>query len=310
MCNRMPIDVVKEKSPAPAASPGDPAYLKIRDLIYRISGIYHAENKLYLLVSSCAPPHGGLRCLQPIRLSRTPHDRAPTANEELRLLLNEITIGETYMFRSPQQLEALRSVILPQIIAAKTALGLQAPASGSAGCSTGEEPHTLAMFLLEEKERLLSGWAFDILATDLNDNSLAAAKAGIYGEYALRSTSDAATRKKYFKTLRRKRCKPVDELLSRAIRFDRVNLNDDSKMIFLKGIDLIFCCNVLIYFDLASKRRVMQHFYANLLPGGYLFMGHAESLFQVDDAFRLVHFPGTIGYWKPPPERPPEASHE
>ena len=70
-------------------------------------------------------------------------------------------------------------------------------------------------------------------------------------------------------------------------------------MLFQKGIDIIFCCNVLIYFDLASKRRVVQHFYANLLPGGYLFLGHAESLFQVNDAFRLVHFLGTTAYWKP-----------
>jgi hypothetical protein len=66
-------------------------------------------------------------------------------------------------------------------------------------------------------------------------------------------------------------------------------------MLFQKGIDVIFCCNVLIYFDLASKRRVVQHFYANLLPGGYLFLGHAESLFQVDDSFRLVHFHGNHG---------------
>ena len=65
-------------------------------------------------------------------------------------------------------------------------------------------------------------------------------------------------------------------------------------------MDLIFCCNVLIYFDLASKQRVVQHFYSNLLGGGYLFLGHAESLYQVDDRFHLVHFPGAIGYWKPP----------
>jgi chemotaxis protein methyltransferase CheR len=70
-------------------------------------------------------------------------------------------------------------------------------------------------------------------------------------------------------------------------------------MLFQKGMDIIFCCNVLIYFDLASKRRVVQHFYSNLLPGGYLFLGHAESLFQVDDSFRLIHFPGTTAYCKP-----------
>jgi chemotaxis protein methyltransferase CheR len=71
-------------------------------------------------------------------------------------------------------------------------------------------------------------------------------------------------------------------------------------MTFLKGMDLIFCCNVLIYFDLGSKRKVLQHFFANLLPGGYLFLGHSETLYQVDDRFHLVHFPGSTGYLKPP----------
>jgi hypothetical protein len=69
----------------------------------------------------------------------------------------------------------------------------------------------------------------------------------------------------------------VTEQLRASVRFDRVNLNDDSKMLLLKGMDVIFCCNVLIYFDLASKRRAVQHFYANLLPHGYLFLGNAES---------------------------------
>jgi chemotaxis protein methyltransferase CheR len=217
---------------------------------------------------------------------------------ELRLLLNEITIGETYMFRSPPQLEALKKVILPGIIQAKNAMGFKKLRIWSAGCSTGEEPYTLAMFLLEEKDKLLSGCSFEILATDLNDNSLAAAKAGIYGEYSLRNTPDVL-RRKYFKQADEKRLQASDELKA-LIRFDRVNLRDDSQVLFLKGMDIIFCCNVLIYFDLASKRRVIQHFYSNLLPNGYLFLGHAESLYQVDDSFHLVHFPGAIGYWKPP----------
>lgn len=175
-------------------------------------------------------------------------------------------------------------------------MGLKRLRIWSAGCSTGEEPYTLAMFLLEEKQ--LAGWTFDILASDLNSNSLAASKAGVYGEYALRNVT-AAQRAKYFKDAGGNKL-VVNDLLKSHIRFDRVNLSDDSKMVFLKGIDVIFCCNVLIYFDLASKRRVVQHFYADLLPGGYLFLGHAESLFQVDEAFRLVHFPGTTAYWKAP----------
>jgi chemotaxis protein methyltransferase CheR len=275
----------------------DPAYLKIRDLIYQISGIYNPEEKLYLLASRCARRMSVVKAKTPSEYLEHLTVRG-NREAELRLLLNEITIGETYMFRSPQQLEALRSIILPQVIKAKGSFGFKRLHLWSAGCSTGEEPYTLAMFLLEMQETLLAGWTVDILATDLNDSSLAAAKAGIYGEYALRSTTDPL-RKKYFNTYDANHLQVGDELKSQ-VRFERVNLNDDSRMTFLKGMDLVFCCNVLIYFDLASKRKVMQHFYANLLPGGYLFLGHAESLYQVDDRFHLVHFPGAIGYWKPP----------
>ncbi|MGB8061656.1 MAG: protein-glutamate O-methyltransferase CheR [Candidatus Sulfotelmatobacter sp.] len=263
----------------------------------QVSGIYQPEEKLYLLASRCARRMSAVNVKSPAEYLEYLTVRG-NREAELRLLLNEITIGETYMFRSPPQLEALRNVILPQLIQVKSAMGFKRLRLWSAGCSTGEEPYTLAMFLLEESARLLAGWTFDILATDLNDRSLAAAKSGIYGEYALRSTTELL-RKKYFKPYDDKQLQVTDQLKS-LIRFDRVNLNDDSKMTFLKGIDLIFCCNVLIYFDLSSKRKVMQHFFSNLLPGGYLFLGHAESLYQVDDRFHLVHFPGAIGYWKTP----------
>jgi chemotaxis protein methyltransferase CheR len=294
----MAIELAKAiQTTAPEPVPGDPAYLKIRDLIYRISGIYQPEEKLYLLMSRCARRMSAVAAKTPSEYLEHLTTRG-NRDAELRLLLNEITIGETYMFRSPPQLEALRNVILPQLLQAKSALGFKRLRFWSAGCSTGEEPYTLAMFLLEESAKLPAGWTFEILATDLNDDSLAAAKAGIYGDYALRNTTELL-RKKYFKVHDEKRLQVTDQLKSQ-IRFDRVNLSDDSKMVFLKGMDVIFCCNVLIYFDLASKRRVVQHFYSNLLPDGYLFLGPAESLFQVDDTFRLVHFPGTTGYCKPP----------
>lgn len=293
----MSIETIKAKpAVTPDSNPGNPAYLKIRDLIYRISGIYHSEGKLYLLVSRCSRRMIALGVANPAEYLDylTTHGNR---DAELRLLLNEITIGETYMFRHPAQLEALRNVILPQILQIKGFIGLKRLRFWCAGCSTGEEPHTLAMFLLEEKDKLLAGWSCDILATDLNDNSLETARAGIYGEYALRSTSDAL-RRKYFRDVGDKKLQ-ANDLLKSQIRFERINLRDDSKMLFQKGMDIVFCCNVLIYFDLASKRRVVQHFYSNLLPGGYLLLGHAESLFQVDDTFRLVHFPGTTAYCKP-----------
>ena len=293
----MGTEIAKPMETPSVEDPRDPAYLKIRDLIYRISGIYQPEAKLYLLVSRCARRIAAVHAKSPSEYLEHLTARG-NRDVELRLLLNEITIGETYMFRSPAQLEALRNVILPHVMQAKGAMGFKRLRFWSAGCSTGEEPYTLAMFLLEESSKQLAGWTFDILATDLNDDSLAIAKAGIYGEYALRSTSEVL-RRKYFKVHDEKRLQVSDQLKAQ-IRFDRVNLSDDSKMVFLKGMDVIFCCNVLIYFDLASKRRVVQHFYSNLLPNGYFFLGHAESLYQVDDSFRLVHFPGATAYCKAP----------
>jgi chemotaxis protein methyltransferase CheR len=82
------------------------------------------------------------------------------------------------------------------------------------------------------------------------------------------------------------------------VTFSRLNLSDDSRMALMRNMDIIFCCNVLIYFDLASKRRVIRHFFNNLLPHGYLFMGHSESLFGVSQDFRLIHLPGTTAYAK------------
>src|SRR5208337_3621086 len=188
----MPIEIAKAK---PAASldsnPGDPAFLKIRDLVYRISGIYHAEEKLYLLSSRCARRMTALGVPSPSEYLEHLTTRG-NREAELRLLLNEITIGETYMFRHPAQLEALQNVILPQILQVKGLVSLKRLRFWCAGCSTGEEPHTLAMYLLEEKEKLLAGWTFDILAPDLNDDSLEAARAGSYGEFSAQYQRRAA----------------------------------------------------------------------------------------------------------------------
>jgi len=289
--------------PQPAAVPlsprpemVDPVYRQIRDLVYKVSGIYKAEEKLYLLADGC-----GRRMKQ--LGARTPRDywdqltAQPSRDGELRHLLNEITIGETSLFRSQPQLDALRKVILPEITAEKTKQITKRLRVWSAGCSTGEEPYTLAMTMLEESERLLKGWTVEILGTDLNDRSVEAAKAGIYGDYALRNTTEYFKRK-YFSQLDDKRLQVRPEV-KKLISYSRLNLQDDSKMLFMKGMDLIFCRNVLIYFDGVSKSKVINHFFTNLNFGGYFFLGTSESLMKLNDQFHLVHFPGTIAYWKP-----------
>jgi chemotaxis protein methyltransferase CheR len=241
----MPSEVMK-----PAAAPDvvakddlqDPAYIRIRDLVYQFSGIYHSEEKLYLLISACKRRMAALGGQTTTGRGYLDLLTNPLKRDlESRELLNQITIGETCLFRSQPQLNALHNVILPEITAERSKIGLKKLKVWSAGCSTGEEPYTLAMFLLEEQDRLLKDWTFDIQATDLNDNSVATARAGIYGDYALRNTPELFKRK-YFLPAEGTKLKVKDEVKSR-ITFTRLNLNEDSRMLFMKGMDLIFCCH-------------------------------------------------------------------
>jgi chemotaxis protein methyltransferase CheR len=208
-------------------------------------------------------------------------------------LLNEITVGETCFFRNQPQLDALRTVVLPKIVEARAKLALRHLRIWSAGCSTGEEPYTLSMMMLEETAGKLKGWTFEILATDLNERSIAHCKRGAYGDYSTRNLTPYF-KQKYFAA--RGEELHINPEVKLKVNFSRVNLLDNTRMAFMKGIDIVLCCNVLIYFDVTSKQRVIQHFYNNLLPHGYLFLGHSESLYGVSEDFRLVHLPSATAY--------------
>ena len=274
--------------------PPDPQLVRIRDLIYRAAGIFHPDNKLRLLHDRCSRrmKERGVTTLQEYFQCLTVQ---PSRQAELIALLNEITIGETCFFRNQAQLDALRQILIPKMLAAKSKLPFRRLRIWSAGCSTGEEPYTLSMFLLEESSELLKDWTLEILATDLNERSLAHAQTAIYGAYSTRNLT-IQYRQKYFASIGE--FLQVQSVARTGVTFSRLNLSDDARMAFMEDLDVIFCCNVLIYFDLASKRRVIQHFYNDLLPHGYLFLGHSESLYGVSDDFRLVHLPGATAYVK------------
>ena len=274
--------------------PPDPELVRIRDLIYQVAGIFHPDNKLRLLLDRCSRRMKELQA-RSLREYFECLTTRPTRQAELVSLLNEITIGETCFFRNQPQLEALRQIVLPKIIEAKAKLPFRRLRIWSAGCSTGEEPYTLSILLLEESQRL-KDWKIEILATDINQRSLDDAKNALYGSYSTRHLTPYF-RQKYF-TVAADDQLQLQSAVRDSVTFSRLNLSEDARMIFMKGLDLIFCCNVLIYFDLASKRRVIQHFYNNLLPHGYLFLGHSESLYGVNDDFRLVHLPRTTAYVK------------
>ena len=274
--------------------PPDPDLVRIRDLIYQVAGIFHPDNKLRLLRDRCG------RRMKELKVQTLPEyleclTIRPIRQAERIALLNEITIGETCFFRNQPQLDALRRIVIPKILEAKSNFPQRRLRIWSAGCSTGEEPYTLRMVQLEEADSPLKDWTVEILATDLNERSLAHAKAAVYGDYSTRNLTPLC-RQKYFLPFGDQL--QVNPLARANISFSRLNLSDDDGMTLMKSIDAIFCCNVLIYFDLASKRRVIQHFFNNLLPHGYLFLGHSESLYGVSEDFQLVHLPGATAYVK------------
>jgi chemotaxis protein methyltransferase CheR len=296
------MSIQPQATPPRGATPegASPVALQVRDLIYRVAGIYHAGTRIKFLEDRCGRRMQalGIPSLRQYYEMLTVHqDRT----QELHQLLNEVTIGETCFFRNQPQLDAFQKIVLPAIVANKSNLPLKHIRIWSAGCSTGEEPYTLAMICLDEATSgCLKNYSFEIIATDLNERSVARAQEAVYNEYSVRNMNPAQ-RSKYM-TRVDEQWRVQDPIRSK-VRITRVNLLDDTRMLFMKGMDVIFCCNVLIYFDGASKRRVIQHFYNNLLPNSYFFLGHSESLFGVNDEFRLVHFPGATGYLKPAQRR-------
>ena len=272
----------------------DPELVRIRDLIYQVAGIFHPDNKLQLLLDRCGRRMKQLKA-NTLREYLECLTVKPIRRKELIALLNEITIGETCFFRNQPQLDALRQIVVPKIIEAKASLPVRQLRLWSAGCSTGEEPYTLGMWLMEELNTCLKDWVIEIIATDLNEHSLAHAQAAIYGTYSTRNLPPYYRQKYFVPVGDQFQLRPAARTFT---NFSRVNLSDNATAPFMRGLDIIFCCNVLIYFDLVSKRRVIQNFYRNLLPHGYLFLGHSESLYGVSDDFRLVHLPGTTAYVK------------
>jgi chemotaxis protein methyltransferase CheR len=290
----MTTAATRSPSPPPVDGPPDPELVRIRDLIYQVAGIFHPDNKLRLLFD---------RCGRRMKELRTPTLReyyeclttSPSRQTELVALLNEITIGETCFFRNQPQLDALHKIVIPKILSVKAKLPIRKLRIWSAGCSTGEEPYTLSMIMLEEAHGILRDWTVEILATDLNERSLSHAKNAVYGAYSTRNLTPHYSQKYFAPSGEQLQVKPN---VRSSISFNRLNLSDDSRMVFMKDVDVIFCCNVLIYFDLISKRRVIEHFFNNLLPHGHLFLGHSESLYGVNNDFRLVHLPGATAYIK------------
>ena len=273
----------------------DQQFSLLRDLIYEISGILYQPNKKYLLESRLQR-RVKARNLKSFQEYYYFLKFDPRRQEEFTSLFNEITTNETSFFRNMPQMNAIERSILPKIIEKKIAKGDRTLRIWSAACSSGEEPYSLAMLTREVLGSSLKNWKVEVTANDISTEMLEKAKQGIYGDYTMRSTP-LAMRQAYFEKLDDGKFKVTSDIRD-MVKFQFLNFSDDAGMGKMHDIDIIFCRNVLIYFDVEAKKRFVQHFYNALSPDGYMFIGHSESLHNVTRAFTLAHFPQAFGYQK------------
>ena len=270
------------------------SFERLQRMIYERSGIFIAEGKAYLLEDRLA---GRLRACGCRSFEEYDHllRYDPRGRDEAARMIECITTNETYFFREPAHLEALRDEILPELGRRKRRLGDPRIRIWSAACSTGEEPYTLSI-TVEAAGAALAGCAVEILASDINEAVLASARRGVYGENSLRHVPPDVLRR-YFTEEPGGRRRINDEV-RRRVQFARLNLVEPERLRIASGSDVIFCKNVLIYFDRAAKRRVAETLYDLLRPGGYLFLGQAEFLHDVSRAFTPVQVGRSLVYRK------------
>lgn len=271
----------------------DEAFRNLRDFIYEQSGIYIAENRKYLLENRLA---NRLRELNLKNFNEYYYFLKfdPDRKRELTKLFEVITTNETSFFRNPPQIAVFQDKVVPELL--KECRQTRAIHVWSAGCSTGEEPYTLSIVFHEVLGREVGSWNIRITANDLSEAVLHAARRGIYSEYSLRTTPPEIIAK-YFTDEGGGRFRIKDEV-RRLVDFGQINLSDRLQMRRVERSHVVFCRNVIIYFDDDMKRQVLAGFYDNLLPGGYLFLGHSESVHNLSRAFRPVQHPGCIIYQK------------
>jgi chemotaxis protein methyltransferase CheR len=266
---------------------------RFRSLIYKLCGIYFTDSKKYLL-------EGRIVRRLVFHKMRTFDEYlrfidSPTGRSEINNLFEAITINETYFFRAPQQFEALEKTIIPELIEQKKGQTLPVFKIWVAASSTGEEAYTIAIIILDRLKNKYPEVQFQVFASDIDREVLEQAKKGVYKEYAIRNVPKDILAK-YFKF--DGATYALSEQVKKMVRFSNINLYDAGQMRAMRGMDIAFCCNVLIYFDIASKQQVVSYIYDSLNKGGYLFIGYSESLHGLSKAFKLVHLSRAMAYQK------------
>ena len=214
--------------------------------------------------------------------------------EEIVVLVDNLTTNETYFFREVAQLKAFSGEILPELRSRNT--GKKSLRIWSAGCSTGEEPYTIAILLLESGN-WWRDWQVEIMGSDINQRVLHTARKGMYKKGSHRATPPDMLRKYFIEE--GKGDYRINDAVRQLVSFSYVNLLDPFKTSLIRDLDIIFCRNVIIYFDRNAKKKVIGTFYDKLQEGGYLLLGHSESLINLSTAFTLRTLKNDMVYQKP-----------
>ncbi len=267
-------------------------FVLFRDFIHEKTGMFFAENKMYLVKNRLANRMSqlGIKSYKDY-FYMVKYD---TSGNEFNALINLLTTNETSFFRNMPQLLAFSDEVLPVVLKSKAAANNRNLRIWSAGCSTGEEPYTLSM-MIQEKIPDYAKYNIEIIANDIAESVLQAARKGIYHELTLRTTPQNYI-DKYF--TKKGNVYHINDNVKKLVKFSQINLLDQTKMSLMRDMDIVFCRNVTIYFSEDAKKKVVKSFYSSLVKGGYYFIGHAESLHGISKAFKLVYLKNGLVYQK------------
>ena len=278
--------------PSTAVKLSDTEFNDLRKIIYKRSGIHFQESKKYVLESRLA------RRLDELEIEDFGQyiallSMGPFQKDEFQEMFNRITINETSFFRNDRQLDVFEKVVLPNLIEARESS--KRLRIWSAACSTGEEPYTLAMQLHRTLGVRLSDWRIEILGTDISEKVLEIAQDAEYTSFSFRSV-DPMIQKQYFSESNGKWTLSDD--IKSMVKFELHNLNEVLAAKRHGMWDVIFCRNVMIYFDDDMKARVVKMFHDQLAPDGALFIGHSESIRNIDVPLCPMNIPQAFAYTK------------
>ncbi|ESZ14956.1 chemotaxis protein [Mesorhizobium sp. L2C085B000] len=253
-------------------------------MVYSVSKRYYIERRIADRANATASPSFE-RYFAKLRID---------AEGEIEKFINAFTVNETYFNREDHQFRCLTKDLLRERIAA--GYGKDQLRLWSVPCATGEEPYSIAMWLLD-KWPLVDAYSIEICGSDIDTEALAAAKRGFYDKRALMRLPGQVI-DRYFHQEADDRWRLVDELRE-SVQFSSVNLIESNETRHHGQFDIIFCRNVLIYFDDASRRIAADNLYESLLPGGYICLGHTESMSRISPLFEIRRFEDGIVYQKP-----------